>query len=98
MKQDKILICSEHVCFCFVFVRYNFVTCLIQLLFAAVVVVVVAYEGDLYMCVRTHSERKGLRGTVLLTLLVEACCVAEVMNVLLVHAPMPDILDTALSA
>ena len=54
-------------------------TSLIQLLFAAVVVVVVvviAYEGDLHMCVRTHSERKGLRGTVLLTLLVEVllCC------------------------
>ena len=72
-------------------------TCLIQLLFAAAVVVV-ADEGDLYTCVRTRSERKGLRGTVLLTLLVEACCVAEVMNVLLVHAPMPDISDTALSA
>ena len=71
-------------------------TCLIQLLFA--VVVVVADEGDLYTCVRTRSERKGLRGTVLLTLLMEACCVAEVMNVLLVHAPMPDISDTALSA
>ena len=69
---------------------------MIQLLFAAVVVVV-ADEGDLYTCVRTRSERKGLRGTVLLTLLVEAC-VAEVMNVLLVHAPMPDISDTALSA